>query len=87
MHLLQSGLPGHSQLLVSRQHHDELPGLSQACPDCKVDYLATHGYWCDANIMMHYLEGLWNKFHKQYVNKLAVVCRVIGFYVHTLTVL
>lgn len=37
----------------------------QACPDCKVDYLATHGYWCDANIMMHYLEGLWNRFHKQ----------------------
>ncbi|KAK7109980.1 uncharacterized protein [Littorina saxatilis] len=37
----------------------------QACPDCKVDYLATHGYWCDANIMMHYLEDLWNRFHKK----------------------
>jgi len=30
-----------------------------------VDYLATHGYWCDANTMMHYLQDLWNRFHKK----------------------
>ncbi|KAK7482016.1 hypothetical protein BaRGS_00026708, partial [Batillaria attramentaria] len=36
-----------------------------ACHDCRVDYIATHAYWCDPDITMHYLEGLWNEFHKQ----------------------
>ena len=30
-----------------------------------MDYLATHGYWCDANILMQYLKDLYDRFHKK----------------------
>lgn len=36
----------------------------QHCQGCRVDYLATHAYWCNADTTMHYLESLWNAFHK-----------------------
>ena len=36
----------------------------QHCSDCHVDYIATHAYWCTADQTMHYLERLWNMFHK-----------------------
>ena len=36
------------------------------CNGCRVDYLATHAYWCSADHMMTYLEGLWNRYHKKH---------------------
>ncbi|KAL3864714.1 hypothetical protein ACJMK2_006371 [Sinanodonta woodiana] len=36
----------------------------QHCQGCRVDFLATHGYWCSADTTMHYLQGLWDRFHK-----------------------
>ena len=35
------------------------------CNGCRVDYLATHTYWCSANQTMSYLEGLWNRYQKK----------------------
>ncbi|XP_046551146.1 alkali-sensitive linkage protein 1-like [Haliotis rubra] len=35
------------------------------CAGCKVDYIATHAYWCSADTTMNYLQTLYNKFHKK----------------------
>lgn len=33
------------------------------CPDCKVDYIATHIYVCHAQQLMNTLRDLWDTFH------------------------
>ncbi|CAG2200720.1 unnamed protein product [Mytilus edulis] len=34
------------------------------CHGCQVDYIATHAYWCNADITMNFLKKLWDRFHK-----------------------
>ena len=35
------------------------------CNGCRVDYLATHKYTCDANYLMSYLQSLYGRYHKK----------------------
>ncbi|KAK7098011.1 uncharacterized protein [Littorina saxatilis] len=40
-------------------------GFFQECKGCRVDYLATHYYGCNADHAMAYLKDLWNRFHRK----------------------
>ncbi|XP_060605819.1 uncharacterized protein LOC132758271 [Ruditapes philippinarum] len=37
----------------------------ELCKDCRVDYLATHTYWCNANKTMTYLESLFKRYGRK----------------------
>jgi hypothetical protein len=36
----------------------------ELCKDCRVDYIATHTFSCNANKVMKYLEDLYNRYGK-----------------------
>lgn len=35
------------------------------CKDCRIDYLATHTYWCNANKVMTYLKHLYERYGRK----------------------
>ena len=37
----------------------------ELCTGCRVDYLATHMYWCNANKTMVYLESLYKRYGRK----------------------
>ncbi|KAK3589414.1 hypothetical protein CHS0354_020743 [Potamilus streckersoni] len=36
----------------------------QLCKNCRIDFIATHAYWCNPDSTMNYLKRLWDHFHK-----------------------
>ncbi|XP_071170381.1 uncharacterized protein [Mytilus edulis] len=34
------------------------------CTGCRVDHIATHAYWCNADKIMSFLKQIWDRFHK-----------------------
>lgn len=34
------------------------------CHGCRVDHIATHAYWCNADQIMNHLKRIWDRFHK-----------------------
>ncbi|XP_071082736.1 uncharacterized protein [Haliotis cracherodii] len=36
----------------------------QHCKGCRVDYIATHAYWCSADTTLNFLKELWDNFKK-----------------------
>jgi len=34
------------------------------CNGCRVDHIATHAYWCNADQTMHFLKQIWDRYHK-----------------------
>ncbi|KAK7107696.1 uncharacterized protein [Littorina saxatilis] len=37
----------------------------QNCPQCRLDYVATHLYWCDPHREMAFLQRLYDRYHKK----------------------
>lgn len=37
----------------------------ELCKGCRVDYLATHTYWCNAKKVMRYLKGLYERYGRK----------------------